>query len=519
MKKTLFTLIACATVVAASAEVTTFVPQAAPLCRYDGKPDQMIVMPVGFNYRFPSDTKQRVPNWDKEARFIEKSMVSDRIEMWEHHIVDANNTGLTQISCGHVADGSYRWFFDRAIQITPAQGLTVTGIRIKLERTEGIPAAVVEANGAELSVVNNFSYSAADSMLTLTCNYNKPFYILNMGKNSERKAGTLRPFYFEFTTTGTSTQVAIPQYNIQQPMIAKNEKIELTCPTPDAKIYYTIDYKGIWDGSRVGGVRANEPTTESTLYTGPFSIEKDAIVRAIAVKDGMASSFVTYKEYYVMPEYQEMATFDFTDFTSIKDENGQQIAKFETYPVVNPAVSTSTTEKVSIVTTPAVDKDATITGTITSETDGTGCDITLSNSFGGVVELRPLKGSKLYISVPDDKYLSAVYMEASTANAITLGDGMPGTYKDGFVTTSRKIWTYEGKDVYELELNVIDSSQYVDRFFVFYSDVNPSGVTDVNVEANAPAVYYNLQGMRVNSPVKGNIYIKSQGAKATKVVY
>lgn len=46
-----------------------------------------------------------------------------------------------------------------------------------------------------------------------------------------------------------------------------------------------------------------------------------------------------------------------------------------------------------------------------------------------------------------------------------------------------------------------------------------AGVEDVIVEdnSNAPVEYYNLQGIRVNNPVKG-IYIKKQGTKTSKVL-
>ncbi len=44
-----------------------------------------------------------------------------------------------------------------------------------------------------------------------------------------------------------------------------------------------------------------------------------------------------------------------------------------------------------------------------------------------------------------------------------------------------------------------------------------SGIDDVLSDDDAPAVYYNLQGVKVENPEKG-IYIKKQGARATKVV-
>ena len=37
-------------------------------------------------------------------------------------------------------------------------------------------------------------------------------------------------------------------------------------------------------------------------------------------------------------------------------------------------------------------------------------------------------------------------------------------------------------------------------------------------DSNAPAVYYNLQGVRVNNPEKGQLVIVRKGNKAQKVI-
>lgn len=49
--------------------------------------------------------------------------------------------------------------------------------------------------------------------------------------------------------------------------------------------------------------------------------------------------------------------------------------------------------------------------------------------------------------------------------------------------------------------------------------VGTSGIEDINVDGNVPAEYYNLQGVRVTNPEKGNVYIMLKDNKATKVVY
>lgn len=47
---------------------------------------------------------------------------------------------------------------------------------------------------------------------------------------------------------------------------------------------------------------------------------------------------------------------------------------------------------------------------------------------------------------------------------------------------------------------------------------DPAGVTSIEIDLNAPVEYYNLQGIRVNNPVKGGLYILRQGKKAVKTV-
>ena len=44
-----------------------------------------------------------------------------------------------------------------------------------------------------------------------------------------------------------------------------------------------------------------------------------------------------------------------------------------------------------------------------------------------------------------------------------------------------------------------------------------NAVEEIEVDDNTPAVYYNIQGVKVNNPTNG-LYIKVQGNKATKVV-
>ena len=56
--------------------------------------------------------------------------------------------------------------------------------------------------------------------------------------------------------------------------------------TEGAKIYYTTD--------------GTEPSAESTPYNGTVAISEDTIFKAIAVKEGMENSPVSYAKYSVV---------------------------------------------------------------------------------------------------------------------------------------------------------------------------------------------------------------------------
>ena len=54
--------------------------------------------------------------------------------------------------------------------------------------------------------------------------------------------------------------------------------------------------------------------------------------------------------------------------------------------------------------------------------------------------------------------------------------------------------------------------------FVTFKAEAGAGVSDITVDNNAPAEYFNLNGVRVANPAAGNLYIKHQGNKTVKVL-
>jgi hypothetical protein len=73
------------------------------------------------------------------------------------------------------------------------------------------------------------------------------------------------------------------------------KNVVLNCGTPGAAIYYTTD--------------GSEPTTGSTLYTGPVAIGTTTTIKAIAFKSGIIDSDVMEEQYKIVPYLEFEACF------------------------------------------------------------------------------------------------------------------------------------------------------------------------------------------------------------------
>ena len=86
----------------------------------------------------------------------------------------------------------------------------------------------------------------------------------------------------------------------------------------------------------------------------------------------------------------------------------------------------------------------------------------------------------------------------------------------GFLTATDLEWVI----AYEYQGQVGGFGEAAEINFTFDNEIaNPAGVTNVEADnTNAPVEYFNLQGIRVNEPAAGNIYIRRQGTDVQKVV-
>jgi hypothetical protein len=74
--------------------------------------------------------------------------------------------------------------------------------------------------------------------------------------------------------------------------------------------------------------------------------------------------------------------------------------------------------------------------------------------------------------------------------------------------------TIDAKGVADINIDVVWSGLTI---AVHYTSTGAAAIDSVTYDNNAETVYYNLNGLRVNTPAKG-IYVKVQGGKASKVL-
>jgi len=80
-------------------------------------------------------------------------------------------------------------------------------------------------------------------------------------------------------------KVTTPIFNISNGSYTETQSVEITCATPNAKIYYTLD--------------GTAPTSSSSLYSGTLSVSITSTIKAIAIKTGMADSDLAMANYTI----------------------------------------------------------------------------------------------------------------------------------------------------------------------------------------------------------------------------
>ncbi|WP_400260559.1 chitobiase/beta-hexosaminidase C-terminal domain-containing protein [Candidatus Methanomassiliicoccus intestinalis] len=162
------------------------------------------------------------------------------------------------------------------------EALDLTGLSVKLiysdGRSETVELAKFSEKGITVSLAEGSVLVSTDESITVYAGGKSAKFTINV--NSALPTQVTTPVFFPASGTYDGKQI-----------------VEITCATEDAVIYYTTD--------------ETEPTTDSTKYLGVITVEKNTILKAIAVKGGMDNSAVASAEYVI--NYQ---------ITAIAEEGG-----------------------------------------------------------------------------------------------------------------------------------------------------------------------------------------------------
>lgn len=143
---------------------------------------------------------------------------------------------------------------------------------------------------------------------------------------------------------------------------------------------------------------------------------------------------------------------------------------------------------------------------------------------GATLSDTDLYGEKIIYDIAglEDKTLDFASIKYTDAQLIT------GTYSSVSVSTTQAntldivVYMY-AKKCEQLTSGAWSEVTNIPAYFELRLSVpsTQSGIADVvvdEVDENAPVEYYNLQGIRINEPTPGQIVIRRQGNKATKIV-
>ena len=128
-------------------------------------------------------------------------------------------------------------------------------------------------------VINNVNNAVRAFALNSNHNFG-PYHTQNMG------ADNYNFFLDMFVTAGGTPTCAMPTFTPDGGTYYEAQVVTISCGTPDATIYYTLD--------------GSDPTAQSTVYTTPIAVNANTTIKAIAMKEGFNDSNIATAEYTII---------------------------------------------------------------------------------------------------------------------------------------------------------------------------------------------------------------------------
>ena len=282
--------------------------------------------------------------------------------------------------------------------------------------------------------------------------------------------------------------VPTPVINPNGGKIEPGDKITITCSDANANIYFTID--------------GTEPTENSTVYKSGFILKENATVKAIAIRDGWSNSTVAVAEFTVNETNEIVVNFEKGYYNGFTSYMSTFSAPFD--------VTIPSTVKVYIVKR-ATSTNAYLTRLYNSNIPAN-TGVVLKASKAGELIIPEAKEDVTLANVSGNILIDTADGEVVLdSEAYVFGKNSSNKYAFYHTAAGEVVPQYSA-------YFVLNSSKAAAlTFSLDDEDGETTAVEGVDVDENTPVEYYNLQGVKVESPVKG-VYIKRQGTTITKIV-
>lgn len=315
-----------------------------------------------------------------------------------------------------------------------------------------------------------------------------------------------------FTNYKTGTQknctiykkVAVDPDKPATPVISCADNMVTITAEDGADIYYTTD-------------GTTTPTAESTKYNAPFDITADTTIKAIAIKDGESSNVATFNAVY-LPTYDGYEAMVAAGVDKEGRVNGPIIVIYDDGK--NLYTKDNTGYYMNLFNQSRSEKNYE-KGATFSYVKGT------YTVYNGIQEFNPYelgeKSDEVATVEPEEKNIADITAENANAYVkfhnvnISGVNGNKFNVEDGGITlagyNSFGISGLENKDGVDI-VGIITLFQNAPQIAPIEISI-PSGIAGIEAE-NGEAVYFNLQGVRVENPENG-IFIRVQNGKAVKI--
>ena len=268
---------------------------------------------------------------------------------------------------------------------------------------------------------------------------------------------------------------ALPVFNLEDGAYTENTEITISCETEGAKISYMIN----------GGEIVEAPAPVTIILTEAMQIHATASAEGYSESDLVEANYTIKAE---QPVTGTSATFDFAEAEFSKITCTPAV----TYPESGASVKVSDTEM-------------TVNGVSLVASKGTSNDAAIYYNGNN---LRVYNGATMTISIGSAYTLSKITFTGSLACTTETGT------LTGNVWTATKTAARAAAKIQEVVFNCSGTNK-ITKIEVEFASA-PTGIEAIETEDAAPAVYYNLQGVRVENPANG-LYIRVNGKKAEKV--